>query len=178
LRKFEKAETMSELFPIADIEEIKRCLLKRNWTIGVAESVTAGLIQAALSQAESARRIFQGGMTVYNIGQKCRQLGIEPIYAEECNAVSPGIARQMAEHIADVFCSQVGVGITGYAAPVPEKGIGKPFAYVCIYGEGRLLQEGRMEHQGDPFEVQLYYMRQAVSLLRHALELVDKSGTR
>lgn len=161
---------MSDLYPIADIEEVKNQLLKREWTIAIAESVTAGLVQFALSQAEDARRFFQGGMTVYNIGQKCRLLGVDPIHALECNAVSPRVARQMAEHIVDAFCCQVGMAVTGYAAPVPEKAVEKPFAYFCIYADGRPLSEGRLENEGEPFEVQLYYMRRMIGELRRALE--------
>ena len=84
-------------YPINDIEIIRKVLIGTHRTIAVAESVTSGLLQNALSQATDARLFFQGGMTVYNVAQKCRQLQIEPIDAEGSNGVSANIAVQLAD---------------------------------------------------------------------------------
>jgi len=164
--------TMRDIYPIDDIETVKKGLLSRGATIAVAESVTAGHLQAALSLAEDARRFFQGGITVYNIGQKCRQLGIEPIHAQDCNGVSPAIAEEMASGVAQLFCSQIGIGITGYAAPVPEKGVDAPYAYYGIYGVGAdVVYAERVEGTGkDALEVQLFYVRCVLSGLKKLLE--------
>lgn len=42
----------------ADIEKLKQLLLKKNLTIGVAESVTGGHLQAAISSADEASLFF------------------------------------------------------------------------------------------------------------------------
>src|SRR5688572_182489 len=105
------------------INDIARLLLRKKQTIAVAESVTSGNIQAALSRAENAAQFFQGGMTVYNMGQKCRQLNVDPVHAESCNSVSQRVADQLSLNINISFLSHYGIGITGYAAPFPEKGI-------------------------------------------------------
>jgi PncC family amidohydrolase len=160
---------MKDLYPVADIEAVKAYLLERRWTVAVAESVTAGHVQAALSQAESARLFFQGGVTVYNVGQKCRQLGVDPVHALECNGVSAEVAREMASNVVRLFCSQIGMAITGYAAPVPEKGVEKPFAFFCIYGPAGVLRESRLEVTGEPLDVQLFYMRRMMAELRAIL---------
>ena len=50
------------------IISIKDILIEDGKTLTVAESVTAGLLQAALSLALGASQLFQGGITVYNRG--------------------------------------------------------------------------------------------------------------
>src|SRR3569623_3776187 len=95
------------------IEQIKNYLLSNHLTIAVAESVTSGHLQAALSTAIDASKFFQGGITAYNIGQKSRHLTIEPTHALECDCVSDIIAESMALNICTMFLSNEGLGITG-----------------------------------------------------------------
>jgi nicotinamide-nucleotide amidase len=122
--------TKNEVGRIADI------LLKAGHTIAVAESVTSGHLQAALSLADYAQDFYQGGITVYNTGQKCRHLGVEPIHAQAHNAVSKQVAEQMALGVTNAFSSHWGVGICGYAAPVPELDVKVPFAFFAIAYSG------------------------------------------
>ena len=114
------------------INSIKEILVKRRQTIAVAESVTAGHLQAALASAENASQFFQGGITAYNLGQKSRHLKIEPIHAESCNCVSDKVAIEMAYEVARLFSCDWGIAITGYAAPVPKYSIDELFAYYAI----------------------------------------------
>jgi nicotinamide-nucleotide amidase len=59
-------DTMNkDFFEQSQIERVRRSLLKRKETIAVAESVTSGLLQAALAQAECASELYQGGITAY-----------------------------------------------------------------------------------------------------------------
>lgn len=158
------------IFPIEDIDAIKTTLLSKNLSLAVAESVTAGLVQAALSQATDARLFFQGGLTVYNVGQKCRQLHVDPIHAERENGVSEGIAAQLAEHIARNFCCQIGVAVIGYAAKVPEKNITEPYAFYAIHGPDRSLQCGRIKGtDSSSLDCQLLYVRSVIAALQEFL---------
>lgn len=79
---------MENPFEISRVNILKELFIKANETVAVAESVTAGLLQLAFSSADFATKYFQGGITVYNIGQKSRHLLIDPIHAIECNCVS------------------------------------------------------------------------------------------
>ena len=76
-------------------------LLKRKQTIAVAESVTSGLLQFALSCIPDAARFFQGGITAYNIAQKFKHLRVEPLHALSVNCVSPKVAKEMALHVCE-----------------------------------------------------------------------------
>jgi nicotinamide-nucleotide amidase len=121
-----------------DISIVANYMLTRKESLSVAESVTSGHIQAALSLADNARKFFQGGITVYNLGQKSRHLHVEPIHAESCNCVSERIAQEMAVHACALFSSDWGIGITGYAVPVPECDINSLFSYYAISYHGKV----------------------------------------
>ena len=141
------------------INDIKERLCNSNQTIAVAESVTAGYLQAALASAERASFFFQGGITAYNLGQKARHLNIEPIHAERCNCVSEQVVTQMALQITKSFSSDWGIAISGYAAPVPECSVHEPFAFYAITFQDKLVQIKKISSQeSDAIKVQLFYV--------------------
>ncbi len=146
------------------INALKEVLINRDETIAVAESVTAGFMQAALASAENASKFFQGGMTAYNIGQKARHLHIEPIHAERCNCVSDKIAAQMALQVTELFASDWGIAVTGYAAPVPECSINDLFAYYAVSYRGNLKEVRKIKaKKEDPMKVQVFYVNQILN---------------
>ncbi|WP_165806594.1 CinA family protein [Chitinophaga parva] len=154
------------MYPVEKINLLKDMLVQHHETIAVAESVTAGHVQAALSQATGAAQFFQGGITAYNLGQKARHLFVEPIEAEACNSVSPAVAAQMALQVARNFSASYGLGITGYAAKMPEKHIDTVFAFYAIACNDQVIKAGRItvgEQEG--MEVQLYYTEHLLDAL-------------
>src|SRR5690242_7796876 len=60
------------------LQNIADALVNRGETIALAESVTSGLLMVEMSLAKNATSFFQGGITAYNIGQKTRQLSVDP----------------------------------------------------------------------------------------------------
>jgi PncC family amidohydrolase len=151
------------------IRLIKDYLLQHQQTVAVAESVTAGLLQFALSGADDAIHFFQGGITAYNIGQKARQLHIEPIHAARCNCVDSRVAAEMAAHITQRFSSHWGISITGYATPVPESG-NQLFAYYAIVQKDKLITSGKIQGgKGTAREVQLYYVNTVLGVFHKVL---------
>lgn len=152
-----------ELYDPEAIREIKDFLISGNQTIAVAESVTAGLLQAAFSTATDASQFFQGGITAFNIGQKCRHLLVEPTHALACNCVSINIAEQMANQVTNVFSSDWGIGITGYASPVKGITTDRLFAYFSISHLGQKIQTGIIESNiKNGFEVQVLYVNEVL----------------
>src|ERR1044071_6003051 len=119
------------MFNDGDIERIKENLIKRNEKLSVAESVTAGFMQAAMASAELALQFFEGGITVYNINQKVRHLHIDRKKGEECNCASQQTADEMAKGVCRLFETDWGISVTGYATAVPESDF-KLFAYFSI----------------------------------------------
>ena len=148
------------------VDEAGRLLIKKKNTIAVAESVTSGNMQAVFSLAKDATAFFQGGITAYNIGQKCRHLLVEPTHAIECNCVSKTISDTIAVEVCHLFCSNYGIGITGYASPVPEENINKLFAHLSIANNNKALLSKKISTQlSEPGEVQLFYTQQALKML-------------
>ena len=126
--------------------------------MAVAESVTAGQLQFFFSTLPHAEEFFQGGITVYNLGQKTRQLNIDPIHAKSCNSVSEKIATDMASNVAKKFVSDWGIGITGYASPVPELDIQLLYAYYAIVYKGQPMELSCINSiKASPSEVQRDY---------------------
>lgn len=169
---------MKNEYDIASIERIRTIFLQKKMTLSVAESVTSGHLQAACSLAPDASGFFQGGITVYNSAQKTRHLQVEPISALEHNGVAQIISRQMALQSNAFFLSEYAIGITGYAAPVPEKGIHQLFAYLAIARNNTIVLEEKIEigsgTDNDPaatdsHAIQIYYTNQA---LRHLASVI------
>ena len=154
-----------ELFDIKKLAILHRRLTRKEETIAVAESVTSGLLQAILAQAENASEFYQGGITVYNLGQKYKHLQVEPIHAELNNCVSAKVSTEMALHVCDLFNSQWGIGVTGYVTPVPESG-NKVFAFYSIAHHNKIVLKGKLSPRiTTPQELQLYYARSIMNAL-------------
>ncbi len=143
---------------------------RRNETIAVAESVTSGLLQLALAQAEKAAEFYQGGISVYNLGQKYRHLKVEPIHAQAVDCVSEKVSREMAINVCSLFNSDWGIGITGYATPVPESG-GKLFAFYAIAHKGKIVHKAKLTaREGDALSIQLKYVNTIIEQLLKQLK--------
>ena len=148
------------------INKIAERLKNKQETIAVAESVTAGLLQAALASATDASSIFQGGITAYNIGQKCRHLFVEPVHAIQCNCVSGKVSEDMSVQVCSLFTSDYGVGITGYAARVPEKNINELLAYYAIAFRGEVVVSEKVcTNTDEGLPAQLFYVDEALKKL-------------
>lgn len=140
------------------ISAIKDYMISNHQTLAVAESVTSGHLQAALSLAEDASKFFHGGITTYNLGQKARHLHVNPIHATTCNSVSEQVADEMALNALNLFSSDWSVGITGYAAPLPDMGIDSVFAFFAIAFRHKIVSRGKVKSEiRDPLEVQMYF---------------------
>ena len=153
------------------LNEIGEILRNKKQSVAVAESVTSGLLQAALSNAKDAASFFQGGITAYNVGQKCRRLLVEPLHALECDSVSEYVARGMSLNVATLFTSDYGIGITGYAAKVPEKNINELYAFYAISEKNKIVTCGKLEtnvEEGLP--VQLFYTEEVLKIFKEHLK--------
>ena len=156
---------MNELFDKRKLERIGIRLLKKKQNIAVAESVTSGLLQFALSTIPDAANFFQGGITAYNIGQKFKHLNVEPLHALSVNSVSQKVATEMALNICQMYSSDWGIGITGYASPVPESG-NKVFAFYAITYDNRLRASGKLlAKKSDPPSLQVKYVNDIIHKL-------------
>ena len=160
-----------EMDNLAVLEVIAKRLVKTGQTVAVAESVTSGDVQSAFSLAKDALQFFQGGITVYNITQKVRHLHVDPVHAMSCNCVSNIIAEEMAKNVTKLFASDWGIGVTGYASPVPEKGVEELFAFMAIYHKEECrLSATLIAEKQDPGIVRRFYTHQILLHFSNTLE--------
>ena len=148
------------------INAIKDIILSKEETLSVAESVTAGHLQAAFSTAMDASKYFQGGITAYNLGQKARHLNVEPILAGKTNCIEQRIANTMAIEVSRMFLSNYGIAITGYAAMVPECEEEGLFAYFALSHNLEIVLAKRLTSpEKHPHDVQVDYTNKVVQMV-------------
>jgi nicotinamide-nucleotide amidase len=110
-------------------EQVSRLLVGRR--IGLAESCTAGLLAGRLTDPAGASDYVAGGVVAYSNEAKSAVLGVDAGLIERCGAVSPEVARAMADGARKRLGADVGVGITGVAGPGGGTEA-KPVGYVCL----------------------------------------------
>ncbi|MCL2842216.1 MAG: competence/damage-inducible protein A [Oscillospiraceae bacterium] len=109
---------------------VLRLLLDQGRTIATAESCTAGLLSARLTDMPGASAAFLGGVAAYANGVKSELLGVDPALIAAQGAVSDPVACAMAAGVRARLGADFGVGITGIAGPgggTAEKPVGTVF---------------------------------------------------
>jgi nicotinamide-nucleotide amidase len=140
---------------VAPAVELKALLLAEpKLTLAVAESLTAGHVQARVASVSGASGYFLGGVTAYTLTQKVKLLGVDRRHAKKVNCVSARVAEEMALGACGLFAADVGVATTGYAEPSPAAGATEPMAWWAVARrlEGKTnefwLRHGRVECPG------------------------------
>ncbi len=109
---------------------LHRVLAARNQTVAVAESLTAGLLCAALTETPGASRTFRGGLVVYATDLKASLAGVPgPLLAAE-GPVSPDVAAALAAGVRARLGSTYGLAVTGVAGPDEQDGVA--VGTVCV----------------------------------------------
>jgi PncC family amidohydrolase len=92
-------------------------LREREWTLSVAESCTGGLICDRITDITGSSDYFKGGMVTYSNESKAKHLEITLNYIKRYGAVSPQVARKMAQGVRKAFGTTFGLSTTGVAGP-------------------------------------------------------------
>ncbi len=151
-------------------EIVAHGLRARGWTIGTAESCTAGLLAGRLADLSGSSAYLEGGLVTYSNTAKQTQLGVDAELLERVGAVSAEVAKAMADGARDRLGTDVGVGITGVAGPgggTAEKPVG--LVHVCVTtATDELAQELRLG--GDRAAVRSRTVVAALHLVRRLLD--------
>ena len=144
-------------------------LLVRGWTLGLAESVTGGLVASRIVSVPGASRWFRGSIVSYASQVKHDLLGVEagPV-------VSESAAAQMASGARRVLGADAGLGVTGVAGPDTQDGepVGTVFFASDLAGD---VDVRRIQLPGDRERIRQFATISALDALRHRL-LVRSSG--
>jgi nicotinamide-nucleotide amidase len=112
-------------------EQVADALRSRGLTIATAESCTAGLLAARLTELAGSSDYVLGGLVVYSNEAKAALAGVDAALIDRVGAVSPEVAEALADGARARLGADVGVGVTGVAGPGGGTET-KPVGLVCI----------------------------------------------
>jgi len=98
--------------------------------IATAESCTAGLVAAALTDIPGSSAVVERGFVTYSNAAKLEMLDVLPTTLEAHGAVSEEVAQEMAQGALRNSLAQLSVAITGIAGPGGSEH--KPEGRVCF----------------------------------------------
>jgi nicotinamide-nucleotide amidase len=101
-------------------------------TVAVAESLTGGLVAAALTDIPGASASFRGGVVTYATELKASLLGVDRDMLAEHGAVYAPVAAAMAEGVRARLGATYGVATTGVAGPEPADGQPVGTAHIAV----------------------------------------------
>ncbi|MCL4446271.1 MAG: competence/damage-inducible protein A [Actinobacteria bacterium] len=150
-------------------EVVARLLDRKGLSLGVAESLTGGMIASRLVGVAGASRWFRGGVVSYASSVKHSILGVPDV-----PVVSEAAAAAMAEGARRVLGADVGVGVTGVAGPDDADGQPPGTVFVGVSLPDPTTQDPttevrRLNVPGDRERVRQYSVISALDLLRRTL---------
>jgi nicotinamide-nucleotide amidase len=144
-------------------------LRRRGATVAVAESLTGGMIGAALTDAEGASDFFLGSAVAYATLAKREVLGVPEDVLDSNGPVSEQTARAMALGAARVFGADLGLSATGVAGPAEQDGSPVGTIYVGAH-LGDRTEVRRVRGYGDRDSVRRIAVTAVLDLARRVLE--------
>jgi nicotinamide-nucleotide amidase len=97
-------------------------LRARGQTVAVAESLTGGLVAAALTDIPGSSASFRGGIVSYATELKASLLGVDAAMLARHGAVYAPVAAAMATGVRTRLGASYGLATTGVAGPEPQDG--------------------------------------------------------
>lgn len=94
-----------------------RGLQAQGLTVATCESLTGGMICAALVDVPGASRVVRGGLITYQTDTKSLLAGVDAGLIETHGVVSAEVARAMAAGARDALHADIAVSATGMASP-------------------------------------------------------------
>jgi len=142
---------------------VGKLLAERGLTLGLAESVTGGLVGSRLTEVPGASEWFRGSVVAYDSEIKFSVLGVPrgPV-------VSEAAAEAMASGARRVLGADVGLGVTGVAGPAEQDG--QPVGTVCLGVDlAGAVSSMTVQLPGDRQRVRQFAAVSLLDALRHAL---------
>jgi nicotinamide-nucleotide amidase len=98
--------------------------------IATAESCTAGLVAAAITDIAGSSSVFERGFVTYSNASKIDMLDVSPLSLNAHGAVSEAVALEMAQGALAQSLAHIAVSVTGIAGPGGSEH--KPEGRVCF----------------------------------------------
>jgi nicotinamide-nucleotide amidase len=148
-----------------------KALKKKKQRICTAESCTAGLISAALTEVPGSSDVFERGYVTYSNASKIELLTVPTFYMEDYGAVSMETVAAMAEGALLMSKAYMSIAVTGIAGPdggTEEKPVGTVYIATSCLDQETLYE--RHQFEGDRSEVR---MQTVLAALNMALDRLD-----
>ena len=138
----------------------------------MAESLTGGLVTAALTSVPGASEVVRGGVVAYAIRVKSQVLGVDPDLLARAGPVHPAVAEQMAAGARELLGTTYAVATTGEAGP--ESASGQPVGTVLVAVAGPDgIRHAALVAEGDRWAVREAAKEAALALLEESLGRPD-----
>jgi len=153
--------------------ELVEACKQRGLTIATAESLTAGLVSAAIADVPGCSAVLRGGVVAYATDVKNSVLGLDAADLE--HVVSERVASQMARQACEVLNADLGIATTGVAGPDPLDGQEPGSVWIAVHD--RVTSRTHTRHltlSGSRDQIRQGAAKAAISL---ATELVTLPAT-
>ena len=168
--------------PVGTLEaDVVDALLRVNATVATAESLTGGLVAAALTSVAGASSVVRGGVVAYATDLKGTLAGVPVEVLERDGPVAASTAGQMAEGVRRRCAATYGVATTGVAGPDGQDGRPPGTLHVAVAGPTGIEVESFSGLTGDRAAMRDTAVRYALELLIKAIRggrESSASGTR
>ncbi|MER7621806.1 CinA family protein [Streptomyces sp. NPDC126503] len=158
---------------MSEAAQVLALLAERGHTVAAAESLTGGLVAAALTAVPGSSAAFRGSVTAYATDVKRDLLRVDGALLDERGAVDPEVALQMAAGVRDLLGADRGISTTGVAGPGRQDGQPVGTVYVAVSGpagtEARAGKVASLRLNGDREEIRRESVRSVLGLLREEL---------
>jgi len=118
-------------------KSVVRVLKERGLTVVTAESCTAGLISAVLSQADGAGDVLHGSFVTYTKANKAMALGVDAELLRRKGSVNADVVRQLACGALERSPADLAIAVSGVLGPDPDEDgnpVGLVFFACCRRG--------------------------------------------
>ena len=150
-------------------EAVVALLAQKKRTVATAESCTGGLLAGRLTNVSGSSAVFHTGVVTYANESKVHLLKIPQALIAAVGAVSPEVARAMAERVRELAGTDFGISITGIAGPgggTPEKPVG--LVYIG-FADGENVTAEKHLFSGLRSDIRLRTTQAALNTLRQTL---------
>jgi nicotinamide-nucleotide amidase len=166
-------DPLASVDPLAPVDplaaQVVSILGARGQTAATAESLTGGLVAAALTSVPGSSAVFVGGVIAYATPLKTALLGVPAALLAEHGPVHPDVAAAMARGVRDRLGASYGLATTGVAGPGPADGSPAGTVFVAVAGAAQSAVR-RLALPGGRAEVREASVREVLAMLVRELQ--------
>lgn len=152
--------------PVSHVaHQVIRAFAEEHQTIATAESLTGGLLCAALTHVPGASAVVRGGVVAYATEVKRDVLDVDEQLLASEGAVDPDVAAAMAQGACAMLGADVGISTTGVAGPDIQDGKPVGTVFIAMATPERILQVEELQLSGSREEIRIQTTQKALELL-------------